>query len=94
MTPALTVKLTEEAFPGIVTEAGKLIALVLADNPIVVPVAGATPESVTVQVLLALADKDAPAHCSDERVTALTGDTRDMIMLWELPFREALITAV
>ena len=71
---------------------GTLTALVLTEIPTVAPLAGAAPEILTVQVVLALADSAVAAHCSDESV-ALTGAANETVTLCELPFREALITA-
>ncbi len=74
-----------------VTEAGTGSDVLLLVKATLLPPDGAALESVTVQVVLALAASEVGEHWRDESVT---GARRVRVADWEEPLRVAVITAV
>jgi hypothetical protein len=89
--PVVTTKVTELAFPGIVTLAGTFSAAALSVRVTVAPLERAGFESVMVQVVLELAARLVAAHCREEMVGSVASV---MVAVCEDPLRDAVTVAV
>jgi len=71
--PAVAVNVADEALAATVTDAGTLSAVLLPESATTAPAAGAAPDRITVQVVLAFDDKDALAHVNEDRISVCGG---------------------
>ena len=87
----LAVNVAEEALAATLTEAGMVNCddTLLASRTVTLLIVGF--DKVTVQVVLALGNKVAAAHCSEEMVGRVA---RVRVADWEEPFRVAVRVAV
>ena len=89
--PVVAVNVVDDELAGTFTEVGTVKAATLSEIATAVPPAGAAAESVTVQVVLELANKVVAVHWSEvTRVEA----TRDKLVVWDEPFSRAVMVAV
>ena len=87
----LAVNVAEEALAATLTEAGMVNwdEALLASRTVALLMVGF--DKVTVQIVLALGNRVAAAHCSEEMVGRVA---RVMVAVWDEPFRVAVRAAV
>jgi hypothetical protein len=87
----LAVKVAEEALAGRLTEVGMVNweEALLASRTVALLMVGF--DKVTVQIVLALGNRVAAAHCSEEIVDRVA---RVMVAVWDEPFRVAVRVTV
>jgi hypothetical protein len=91
--PVDAVKVAVVAEAATVTEAGTVSAVALSERLTTVPPAGAAADSVTIQVVLALAARLPAEHCTFASVT-VPPLTSEMLAFAESPLSEAVMVAV
>ena len=90
MVPAVALNVAVVAAAATLTEAGTVNSALLLDKETEMPPAGATLESVTVQVEAAAVPKVEGAHASE---LTSTGAVRDTVAVFEVEFSVAVTTA-
>src|ERR1019366_10038783 len=91
MVPAVAEKSAEVDPACTVTEVGTVRLVLSSERATTLPLAGATFERVTVQVVLAFAVKAIAVHWTDERAT---GAISERVAVLETPAREAVMVAL